>query len=166
MGYHISRQRSFDDNSLYLEIATAKKHIGVDILTPRYHGENKTYVNPVDAIRLAIDIVKQWDKDYGDERKRLKVVGPTTPLIYECTQKGFDAATEWAKRTLADMKKCGNKTCGKVMGSRDPYEHVDLSGLVFCSEICIARKYRDMFGIEIPRVESNKDKLKKGILKI
>jgi len=164
VGYHLSRQRSYDDNCLYLEIACNKKDIGVDVLTPRYRGEGKTYVSPVDAVRIAHEIYNSWEKDYGDEKKRLKIVGLASQLVYECTQKGFDAAKQWAERILSNMKKCGNTACGKPLGNKPPYEHNDLPNTVFCGEMCLASKYRDTFGIEAPRVIL-KDKTK-GILKI
>lgn len=157
MGYHLSRQRDFNDNCLYLEIASGgPKKAGPDVLTIRYPGEGKNLVDPRDAINNAAAIYKLWERDYGDETKRLRVVGEAKPLVYDCTPKGFAAAKLWADKAFANMAKCGS--CSKAMGNKDPYEHEDLTNAVFCNEQCLATKYRAMFGIEVPRVASNKEK--------
>lgn len=162
MGYFISRQRDFKDNGLYIEVAVGGKvKAGEDILTIRYTGEQKNLVDPRDAINIAESIYRSWEKDYGDERKKLRIVGLTTPLVYEFSSAGVAAAKQWANKVFEGMKKCGNTACGKAMGSRDPYEHDDLANLVFCTELCCARKYRDTFGTEPPRIASNKEKKQK-----
>jgi len=159
MGYFVSRQRDFKDNSLYVEVAVGgPAKAGVDLLTVRYTNERKNLVDPRDAIRIATDIYKYWDKDYGDERKKLRIVGLPTPLVYDCTAKGFDAAKDWANKVFANQKKCA--CCGKAMGNRDPFEHADLANLMFCTEYCCGQKYRDTYGIELPPIASNKDKKK------
>lgn len=162
MGYFVSRQRDFKNNSLYVEIAAGgKAKAGADFLTVRYSGEQKNLIDPRDAVNIAENIFKAWDRDYGDEKKKLRIVGLPTTLEYEFSPKGIDAAKSWADKIFESMKKCGH--CGKAMGNRDPYEHDDISGTAFCSEQCCARKYKDMFGIEPPRLSSNKEK--KGIKK-
>jgi hypothetical protein len=163
MAYFISRQRDYSDNCLYIEIAVSKKNAGIDVLTPRYVGEQKNLVDPRDAITIAEKMYRQWEHDYFDEPKRLRIVGIPTPLVYDCTTKGFASAKIWADKTFANMKKCGE--CRKAMGNRDPYEHEDLSNLVFCSEYCASKKYRDTYGVDAGKILSKKDKLIKQVKK-
>src|SRR5271156_2983451 len=106
MGYFVSRQRDFKDNCLYIEIAVGgKAKAGEDLLTIRYTGEQKNLVDPRDAVSAATSIYKNWEKDYWDEKKRLRIVGIATPLVYELTPKGIEAAKGWADKVFAGMKK-------------------------------------------------------------
>lgn len=157
MGYFVSRQRDFKDSGLYVEIAVGGKvKAGEDILTARYTGEQKNLVDPRDAVNVSEQIFRHWDRDYGDEKKQLRIVGIETPLVFEFSTRGVAAAKTWADRIFANMAKCGN--CHKAMGNRDLYEHEDLSNLVFCSEMCCASRYRNIYGVEPPRIASNKQK--------
>jgi hypothetical protein len=157
VGYNITRQRDYNDGCLFVEIAVGgPKNAGPDILTARYAGEQKNLVDPRDAVNIAEQIFKRWDKDYGDETKRLRIVGLEQPLVFDFSTKGIAAAKAWADRVFATMAKCCY--CGKAMGNRDPFTHDDLINVVFCSEACCATRYRDVFGIELPRIVSNKKK--------
>jgi hypothetical protein len=155
MGYYLSRQRDFKDNCLYVEIScTGSKNAGVDVLTARFPMEGKNYVDPRDAVRLAEDMYRLWDRQYGDETKRLRIVGIETPLYYDFTTKGLDAAKTWADRIFANMTKCAS--CGKAMGNKEPYNHDDLANVVFCTEYCIAKRYREVYGMEPASIASGK----------
>lgn len=157
MGYFISRQRDFKDNTLYVEVAVGKAHAGPDILTSRYNNEQKNLVDPRDAIKIAEEIYRRWDRDYGDEKKKLRIVGIPTTLVYEFSTMGVAAAKTWADRIYHSMAKCG--ACGKAMGNRAPYEHEDLVNLVFCTELCCSRKYRDAYGIEPKQIVPGSKKM-------
>lgn len=157
MSYFISRQRSYPDNLLFVEIAIGgPSKAGKDILPVKYHGENKNLLSPKDAFNIAHAILIRWDRDYADEKKKLKIVGPINTVIYDFTTKGIAAAKLWADKALASIEKCG--ACNKVMGNRAAYEHDGLANLVFCSEICCAKKYRDTYGVEPPTILSNNSK--------
>lgn len=159
MGYFISRQRDFKDNTLYIEIAVGKKNAGIDVLTLRYPGEQKNLVDPRDAVNIAENIVKRWERDYGDEKKMLRIVGMPQPLVYDTSAKGIAAAKVWASKVFNSMTKCA--ACTKAMGNRDPYQHEDLVNLAFCTEYCCAKKYKDTYGIEPKKIVSKKEKLTK-----
>lgn len=165
MAFYISRQRNFKDNRLYVEVCTiGKSKSSPDKLNVRYEklGENKLLVDPRDSINAAERIYKQWHLDYHDEGKQLKIIGRDFCNIYEFNAQGLKSARDWANKAFVNMTKCGS--CNKAMGSRDPFEHSDLAASVFCSEICIATKYRQTFGVELPRVASSNSKLK-GLIK-
>lgn len=157
MAFYLSRQRQYPEGFLYIEIAiNGKAHAGPDVLTPKFSAELRNFVNPKDAIRLAEEVYNQWSI-YSDEIIKLRIVGKDmAPIILDCNKRGFEAANLWADKVYSGMKKCGN--CNKPMGNRDVFETEDISNLVFCSEVCISRKYRDMFGVEAPKIVSNKAK--------
>jgi hypothetical protein len=173
MGYYVSRQRCAKDNCLFVEIAVGgKSKAGLDILGIRYAGECKNLVDPRDAINSAERIYRAWEIDYADEKKQLKIVGQVNgpivgstnkPMVFDFTSKGIASARAWADKIFASMKKCG--ACQKAMGSRDPYEMDDMPNLVFCTEYCTARKYRDLFGVEPPRIQSTDAKKQMKALK-
>lgn len=158
MGFFVSRQRDSKDDCLYIEIACGgPKKAGPDILTARYDGEQKNMVDPRDAVNAAERIYKLWDRDYWDEKKQLKiVVDEKNRYIVDFSMAGLTKAKNWANLVYASMDKCGN--CQKTMGNKESYEHADLPNVVFCTEMCCARKYRDTFGKEPGRIYSDKDK--------
>lgn len=157
MGYHISRQRYRSDNCLYLEVACGgKKNSGKDFLNPRYEGEGKTLTDPRDAINIAEKMHRRWHMDYSDENKRLIIVGLDKPLTFEFTTAGIAAAKNWASKIFLNMEKCG--LCLKVLGNREKYQLDDIKNTAFCSEMCAARKYHSLFGVEPPRIAPSKKK--------
>ena len=159
MGYFLSRQRDYTDNCLYVEVCCGgSKKAGKDILTTRFPAENKNYTDPRDAIRLAEELYRQWEHQYADEQKKLRIVGTNATLIFDFTTKGVAAAKTWADRVFATMEKCG--ACQKPMGNRIPYEHQDLPNQVCCCEVCVSKKYRDTFGIEPEKISTGKKKAK------
>lgn len=163
MSFFISRQREFKNNQLFVEIAVGgKKNAGEDLLTKRYESEQKNLVDPRDSVNVAERIYKKWQLDYHDEKKQLKIVGKDFCDVYEFDPKGLKSARDWANKTFASMTKCG--ACNKAMGNREKFDHSDLSTSVFCSEICIATKYRQTFGVELPRVAASNSKIK-GFIK-
>ncbi len=118
MGVLITRQRDFLDGCLYVELCvTGRKNAGPDILTPRFPKEDKTYSDPRDCINIAVEIYKQWDKEYGDEQKKLRIIGTQGTLVFDFSTKGITAARAWADRMFANMEKCGS--CCKPMGNRE-----------------------------------------------
>jgi len=159
MGYFLTRQRDFNDDKLYVEICClGPKKAGLDILTARYQGEGKNLVSPKDAVEIAERIYKQWQLDYHDEAKRLRIIiDEKTTRIFEFDAKGIAAAKTWADKTLATMTKC--KHCGKPIGhSKTLYETEDIPNAAFCGEICLSIKYRDMFGVEPPKINTKSKK--------
>lgn len=166
MGTYISRQRDFKSNQLYVELAVGGPNkAGPDKLTVRYEalGEGKNLVDPRDAITVAERLYKQWELDYHDEKKKLRIVNlkdKTTNLPvwleFEFNTKGLADARKWANNTYDSMQKCAH--CNKAMGNKTPYQLDDLPNQVFDSEYCLSKKYRDIFGVEAPKAVSNKEK--------
>lgn len=162
MSFKLTRQRDAKDNRLFVEIACGgPKSSGPDVLTDRYVllGEGKNLINPKDAVNIAERVHKKWHMDYPDENKALRIVGIENPLEFSFTKQGIADAHKWADKVVSEMSKCGN--CDRVMGSRAPFTVDDIANRVFCSEVCIATKYRQMFGVELPSVKAAKKDKKK-----
>src|ERR1019366_8675119 len=116
MGFYLSRQRDFKDDCLYIEIANGgQKNAGIDILTPRYTHECKNFIDPRDAVRLALEMYKRWQLDYHDEIKRLRIVDTAKIFVLDFDQRGANFATGWADKIYTTMTKC-NK-CNITMGN-------------------------------------------------
>lgn len=164
MAFYVSRQRDNESNRLFIEIACGgSKTAGKDMLTKRYDGEEKNLVSPKDAVMVAERIFKKWDQDYADETKALRIVahsGTTTePLEFPFDAAGLKKANEWADKTLAHLDICG--ACSKPMGNRAAFETEHIANKVFCSEVCVSKKYRDMYQQELPGSVSGAKKSKK-----
>lgn len=160
MGHFLSRQRCAKDNCLYVECAVGgPKVAGKDILPPKYEGEQKNLVDPREAISIAEKIYKKWSLDYHDEGKRLRIVGKDMNFVFDFSTKGITAARAWADKVHSGMNKCGH--CSKVMGNRDPFVIDDLPNSVFCTEVCLALKYKHLFGVEAPAATTKKAAKKK-----
>ena len=169
MGFKISRQRYAHDNCLYVEIAVGSKNEGKDILPTRYQkqGEGKNLVDPRDAVRLAKELVKRWNLDYADETKKLSVVGlvdkdgKPIKFVADFSDKDMMQVARWAETTYSGMSKCSG--CQRAIGGKSPFEHDDLPGACFCTEVCLANRYRDLFGKEAPNVLSKAGKMNKKL---
>src|ERR1700722_14960014 len=158
MSFYISRQRDFKSNTLIVEIACGgPKKASPDILTARYKGEQKNLVDPRDAINVAERIYKLWDRDYFDEKKFLRIiVDSKTNYLSDFSSKSLATARAWANKIYAILDKCGN--CNKAIGISPPFEVDDISKKLFCPKMFGAKKYREIYGKEPPRVFSPKDK--------
>jgi hypothetical protein len=167
MGLFISRQRYYEDNQLALEIANGgSKFAGKDILPKLFNKENGNYISPVDAVNIAIDIINQWDIKYHDENKKIALVngdGKGTKVYFDPhSKKDIERLERWAQMTFKNMAKCCN--CQRPIGNMNKaYETQDLPNRVACSDQCLATVYRTIFGIEMPRIVSNKDKKQKAV---
>jgi hypothetical protein len=163
MSVYVSRQRYFDDNRLAVELACGgSKYSGKDILPVKFGGEGRNLVSPIDAVNVAIRIIDEWNLTYFDENKSIALVnadGKGIKIYYNPhDKKDLSLLQQWATKAFNSMKKCGN--CQKPISNMSKmYELEDLPNKVGCSEVCIATLYRTIFGVEAPRVVSNRDKL-------
>lgn len=162
MGFHISRQRHYENNQLCVEIAVGgSKYAGKDILPIKFNGEQKNLVSPADAINVAIRIIDEWNLSYFDEPKMIALVnadGKGNRIYFDPNnKKDISILQQWADKTLKSMSKCAS--CQKPIGNTSrAYETPDLPNRICCQESCLANIYRTIFGVEMPRVASNKDK--------
>jgi hypothetical protein len=155
MGFKITRQRYFDDNQLAVEICSGIKLIGKDVLNTRYKdlGESKYLVSPVDAVGCGIKIMKKWNLDYYDEIKKLAFVnadGTGIKEYFEANDKDIKRLEKLAKDILNKMSKCG--ACNRALSQNfDAFVIDEIPNVEFCDEQCGSRKYRERFGIEMPK---------------
>lgn len=156
MGVKVSRQRYYDDTTktsqLAVELCFGTKCVGEDMLTARYPSEGKYLTLPEDALKIGLAIHKQWSKDYTDERTFISVVNADGAAGIEVFDPMSKKELEKLKKTIEvaskNMEKCGY--CQKPMGNRTPFTNADLKG-AFCAEVCIANKYRNLYGVEIAK---------------
>jgi hypothetical protein len=157
MAFYVSRQRDNESGRLFVEIAIGgSKKAGADPLTVKYNGEGKNLVSPKDAVMVSERIFKQWDRDYADEGKALRITDGAGAWIYDFDITGLKHANTWADKALAALEKCG--ACTKPMGNRAAFETDHIPAQVFCSEVCVSKRYRDMFNAELPTVAPKKKK--------
>jgi hypothetical protein len=159
MAFFVSRQRYSHNNCLYVEIAIGSKNKSEDILPVRYakYGEGKNLVDPRDAVRLASSIHQRWNLDYQDETKKLSIVGlvnkegKAVRHVFDFNAKDMASVQAWAEATFKSMTKCSS--CARPIGSKKPLEDTSLPEKSFCSEVCYANLYRQMFGKEAPNLK-------------
>lgn len=161
MAFYISRQRYYEQDQLVVEIACGGiKKAGKDILTKKFDGEQKNLVDPRDAHSIAAKIIPKWDATYSDEKKLIALVnadGKGSVKYYDpSNSRDMEKFKKWSEDTFSSMKKCSS--CQKGMGNRDPFAIDDIPNKNFCSEYCIAKKYRELFGIEISKITNSADK--------
>jgi hypothetical protein len=167
MGYYVSRQRRYEDNRLLVEIACGgSKFAGKDILPITFNGEQKNLVSPIDAVNVSLRLIEEWHQKYWDEPKGISIVNAdgkgSCQLFDPHSKKDLEKLERWAQSTFKNMAKCC--ACQKPIGNMNKaYETEDLPNRVACSEICLANIYRTIFGVEMPRVSSNKDKKYKAV---
>jgi hypothetical protein len=160
MGFKITRQRYSNENNgqgqLAVEICSGTKHVGDDVLTTRYKdlGESKYLVNPVDAFNCAVRIINKWNLDYHDELKKVAIVnadGNGGKEYFDISSKReLQELEKLSKNILAKMSHCGS--CHRPLGnSKKIFSTDDLPNHEFCDEVCGSRKYRDMYGVEMPK---------------
>jgi hypothetical protein len=162
MGFFVSRQRRYEDNRLLVEIASGgSKFAGKDILPFKFVSEGKNLVSPIDAVNVAIRIVEEWHQIYWDEPKNVLLVnadGKDSKQLFDPhSKKDIEKLERWAQSTFKSMTTCC--ACQRPIGNTSKaYETGDLPNKVACSEPCLANIYRTIFGKEMPRIASNKDK--------
>lgn len=164
MSYYTSRQRHYENNKLCFEIACGgSKSASKDILPFKYDGEGKNLVSPIDAVNVALRVIAQWDLAFFDDKKWIALVntdGKGSKEYFDPhSKRDMDRLQRWAETTLKNMSKCCN--CQKpISNTTKAYETSDLPNKIACTENCLASIYRTIFGVEMKRVVSNKDKKK------
>jgi hypothetical protein len=156
MGVKVSRQRYYNDEAktsqLAVELCFGTKCVGEDMLTARYPSEGKYLTMPEDALKIGLTIHKQWSKDYTDERTFVSVVNADGAGGMETfdpsAKKDLDKLKKLIETATKNLEKCSY--CQKPMGNRSEFSNPDLKG-VFCAEVCIANKYRNLYGVEIAK---------------
>ena len=165
MGFKLTRQRYHGENNgqgqLAIEICSGTKHVGEDILATKYKdlGESKYLVSPVDAFNCAVRIMRKWDNDYFDELKKIAFVnvdGNGSKEYFDFSdKKDIQRLEKLSKDLLAKMNHCGS--CKRPLGAtKNVFSTDDLPNHEFCDEVCGARKYRDMYSMEMPKTKKAK----------
>jgi len=138
MSFFVSRQCIWPEGILYVEISPhGIDHASADMLGVKFPGEGKEYVDPREAVRVAIEICNAWRKTTKTDGKRpsIALVVPMSmpePYTYKQIRK-------WADQAWERLVKCPR--CGDVV-PKTKWRH-NLCDEPFCSENCCNLDYED-----------------------
>ena len=129
--FFVSRQKYWPDGVLAVEIAGGGlDYANPDMLVPKYRGEGKEYLSPIEAVEAAIDICRAWRQDGARCTVRHGHTAGFTMPFDACT---FKSARAWAKKTEENMDHCAQ--CGELLGKERyaPFHDPDFE---CCSDRC------------------------------
>ena len=141
MGYHVSRQIQWPDGDKVVEIAIGGlDHAGPDMLVAKNSGEGETYLDPREAVKIALDIKQEWEHDI-DEPVRIDYGhADLVTLTDDC-----DAMTLklWADKEYLSLDHC--ERCGEIVDKHgECYTLPDEIGEGFCcSQYCMEDMIED-----------------------
>ena len=145
--FFVSRQMYFGvdpEDCFMVEIAEGGlDYSGSDMLCSKYAGEGEEYSDPREAVKVAISIAEQWQKDKPEEKINIGegyTCGMTMP--FEGSEK--EDLIQWAEDRYSKMEKC--PACGEITedlkewwGSGS-FRHGEFmpnnDGEKYCSESC------------------------------
>lgn len=141
-GFFVSRQRYYQDNNLYVEIASGgRKKASPDLLSIRYPEEQKSYKYPSDALKVAVRVYKKWYRQYNtDENIRLSIVDEKLGnLILRFDERDLKHAERWAGEAFKNLVRC--EWCNRPLGNPKRAVKDDKLPGLYCNEICASKKY-------------------------
>ena len=142
--YAITRQDywgSEDDERYCVEIATGGlDYANADALAGKYPGEFDVYEDPREALDVAIEIAKAWQKDQPDIIVNISH-GFTGGMSMPFEPSDEDELKEWAQKEYDKLPKCAR--CGGVIKEAWFNPHSAFTGFEFDSEYCADQDYFD-----------------------
>lgn len=142
--FTVTRQIQWLDGDPVVEVSEGgMDYTNPDALSPVYSGEMEEYEDPIEAVEVAIGIVKDWRKD-GEKKAKIGV-GSTRGFTIPFEPDTFAYARAWAKKKYEQLEKC--PVCSSIMedakewynagfiskkGDFFPYN----DGYKYCSERC------------------------------
>ena len=105
------------------------------------------YLDPVEAVEMAIDLVENWSEDLGEPVYVSYAVQEGVPPELEELSNGVIVKMKnWANQIYMDMEKCAR--CGDLINSKDYYLIPELgSDKKYCSAPCAERDYEEYLEI-------------------
>lgn len=130
--YYISCQHYWEDGRYIVEISEGRNYANPDMLVAKfsYLGEDKEFLNPIDAVEAAIQIKNKWQK-ISTETIHLGY-GSTGGFTMPFDSSSDKEAIEWGELEYEKLTKC--EECGKILG--DTWWEDDFGDLKFCCELC------------------------------
>jgi len=142
MKYVVTRQGYWgvDPEDCYtVEIAEGGiDYCNPDALVAKYAGEFEEFIDPREAVQVALEIAEQWQKDCQDIQVNVaygNTMGMTMP--FEASEKAEVIA--WGEKEYAGMPKCS--CCGEIILEEWINPDSEWSGEKYCSEYCADKAY-------------------------
>jgi hypothetical protein len=134
--YTITRQIQWPDGMHIVEISDG----GLDYCNPdassrKYEGEFQEFVDPIEAMEIAISIFESWKKDEPEEDISIGY-GCTLGYAMPFEPSQITEIQQWAKKEYKKIQVCRN--CGELIDPDTDYI-IDESDNPFCSEQCMER---------------------------
>jgi hypothetical protein len=110
-----------------------------DALAAQYPGEFETFDDPREALKIALEIQKQWGKDKPEE-DIFVAHGGTGGCTMPFEPDELDSLVRWADEAWENTPKCDG--CGEPLpdNEREIWKRADdWTGEKFCSENCVER---------------------------
>ncbi|GMU20596.1 MAG: hypothetical protein AMXMBFR13_06930 [Phycisphaerae bacterium] len=114
----VSRQRQWPDGKCVVEISSGgRDYANPDGLVPRYPGEFEEYQDPREAVKVAVEIAREWQKDTPKEVILIDhgaTGGFSMPFDgMEPSGENLRVLQEWAEAEYEILEKCDR--CGAVL---------------------------------------------------
>lgn len=106
-----------------------------DALCGKYEGEFQEFVDPVEAVDIAISISKSWKNDEPEEDIFIGY-GCTFGYAMPFEPDQIKQIKQWAEKEYTEIPTCYN--CGELLDPNTDYI-IDEYDNCFCSEQCIER---------------------------
>lgn len=146
MKFYVSRQSYYHSGKNAVEVAVGGiNYSGPDMLVASKEymrlGCDKEYTDPVEAVEVAIAVLKKW-RETGVKPRPILVFGANLDMI-EGSDSGISMreAMRRAKKLREQLPKCDE--CGELMPEHDYYTVPEFWGddMKFCSENCADLAY-------------------------
>lgn len=140
--WFVSRQVQWPDGDQVVEISKGSiDYSNPGMLVTKYRGEGEEYIDPREAVRVAIEIAQAWAKDQPRPVfiGRGCTGGMTIPFDpEELTEEVFVEYREWANKTATTLPECDQ--CGELLG-KVTYMSTDSACVdaTFCREYCVEK---------------------------
>ena len=138
MSYIVTRQLQWSSGEAVVEISQGGwDYINPDALCEKYPGEFEEFKDPREAVKTAIAIATQWQKDEPAQKIGIGA-GYTGGYTMPFESQGINELKKWAHEEYLLLPRCAQ--CGKILESDSPI-FVEEFDEVFCSQSCVNRAY-------------------------
>ena len=146
----VTRQHQWPEGDYVVEVSSGGiDYCNPDALCKRYKGEFEEFHDPREAIKVAINIAKEWQKDRTSKRIKIgtgATLGYSMPFDGENVKLNdgdwneplFSILIENAEKEYADMDKC--EQCGELLG-KERYGNHEVGEYDCCSEYCAEKRW-------------------------
>lgn len=131
--------------------------VNPDALVEKYEGEFGKFVDPREAVKVALRIREQWAKDIEglpevdraiasirDNPLRKIAVGCGATWGGDCPLDPIKPSEleAWAIKEYSSLEKCAR--CGEILDEKETYTHDYADEAKFCSEYCTEKDLEDL----------------------